>query len=147
MKKAMILLAGLGALDTANAQSSATANLMNAGNIVNNGNFAITSCTSEVCISNDRNLVKEWIPDPDIEIGFGSTYNKYLEKNIRVLDLAPNSNSCVRQVIKGLTKGTYTLRFEYAARSDQKSEDCKFAVKYNTRVLKSVTPLDDRIRT
>ncbi len=58
MKKAMILLAGLGVLDTANAQGSASVNLMAAGNLVSNGNFAMTGCTSEACISNDKNLVK-----------------------------------------------------------------------------------------
>ena len=140
MKKAMMLLMGLGALDTATAQTPV------AGDLIVNGNFSTNGCHPEFCFSCDSNFVRGWIPEPELEIGFGSYYNKYLQKE-RVLDLAPNANSCVKQVIKGLSKGTYRLRFEYAARSDQKSEDCKFAVKFNGKVLKSITPLDDRIRT
>ena len=63
------------------------------------------------------------------------------------MDLAPNSNACVKQIIKSLQPGVYQLTFEYAARSDRLSEDCQFEVSFNGKSLKRITPLGDRIQT
>ena len=90
--------------------------------------------------------MKNWVPENDLEIGWGSHYNKNLGKE-RVLDLAPNSNSCVRQVIRYLQPGTYQLTYEYAARSDTRPSDCEFEVRFNDRTLKKVSPVNDRIQT
>ena len=58
MKKAMMLLMGLSALDTATAQTPF------AGELIVNGNFSTNCSHPEMCLSSDPNLVRGWTPEP-----------------------------------------------------------------------------------
>lgn len=92
------------------------------------------------------NAVTGWTPDPEIEVGYGSVYSNNLG-NERVVELAPNFNSCIRQSIKSLQSGCYQLKFEYAARKERAFDDCTFAVSLNGNTLKTITPADYQVHS
>jgi hypothetical protein len=142
MEKAlMLLLLAICVLNTAVANNTGQ-------NLIVNGDFTQNSCRQPICIYNSRqpNALKGWIPEPNIEIGWGSLYNKNIGRT-RVLDLAPHSNSCVKQIVPNLQPGTYQLTYEYAARSGIKPSDCEFEVSFNGVKVKQITPLNDKIRS
>jgi hypothetical protein len=100
--------------------------------LIVNGNFAQNDCSRDWCIFNGPNCVKGWNPKPEIEIGFGKVYNSHLG-NERVIELAPNSNSCIEQSVKNLEPGIYQLKYEYAARERRSFQDCQFKVEFNDK--------------
>ncbi len=121
MKTILMLLIAICVLHPAIANNKDT-------NLIVNGDFTVNSCGKMFCIYNSSHLpngLKGWIPEPAIEIGWGWQYNKNI-KQVRVLDLAAHSNSCVKQIVQNLQPGTYQLTYEYAARSDTKPSDCEF---------------------
>ena len=120
MKKILMVLIVICALNTAVANSKGE-------NLIVNGDFTENLCGQPICFynSNQPNGLKGWIPEPDIEIGWGWLYNKNIGR-VRVLDLAGHSNSCVKQIVRNLQPGTYQLTYEYGARSDRKASDCEF---------------------
>jgi hypothetical protein len=143
MKAVLVALIGLAVINVSMA-THPSGNLI--VNLIANGDFSDSPCDKELCIYDTPNTVKGWIPNPMIEVGFGFHYNQYLNRE-RVLDLAANSNSCVKQVIKNIKPDDYQLIFEYAARTDRRSDDCQFEVSFNGNLLKKITPADDRFRT
>ncbi len=115
-------------------------------NLVANGDFSQSDCNSNWCIFNTPNAVRNWIPEPEIEVGYGSVYSIHL-KNERVLELAPNANTCVKQAIKNIEPGCYQLKFQWGARKDRSFSDCQFNVALGGKILKSITPRDYKINT
>jgi hypothetical protein len=71
MKKTMLVLLGVGALDSVMAQTTPT-------NLIVNGDFAQNSCNQDWCIYNTVDAVQGWIPEPEIEIGYGAVYSDAL---------------------------------------------------------------------
>jgi hypothetical protein len=49
----------------------------------------------------------------------------------RVLELAPNKNTCVKQFIPNLIAAEYLLQFTWAARAGRTFNDCEFKVFFN----------------
>ena len=128
MKKTMLVLLGVGALDSAMGQSIPPTDLVN--NLVSNGDFSQNICKADFCIYNTQNSVANWIPEPELEIGYGSIYSNDLTKE-RVLERGPNSNSCVKQVIPNVRPGCYELKFEWGARKNREFADSQFQVSMN----------------
>lgn len=139
MKKTMLVLMGMGALNGVMATDSST-------NLVYNGDFSQSDCYADWCIYNTANSVRGWCPEPEIEVGYGSVYSNYLT-NERVLELAPNVNTCVKQAIKNIEPGCYQLKFEWGARKDRAFSDCQFNVSLGGKALKSITPSDYQIHS
>jgi hypothetical protein len=102
MKKTMLVLLGVGALDLAMAHTTPT-------NLVTNGDFSQNTCLKDYCFFNTQDAVQNWIPDPEIEIGYGYLYSDAFTTGSkeRVLELSPNANSCVKQVIPNVLPGCY----------------------------------------
>lgn len=100
-------------------------------NHIINGDFQDNKCTKSYCTWNMKNFKSEnlpgWSPEPEIELGKGKVYNKNLG-NAKVLELATSKNTCVKQVIPELEKGSYELTFGYAARKDRALIDCEFEI-------------------
>ncbi len=63
------------------------------------------------------------------------------------MELAPNSNGCVSQVIENLQPGIYELKFDHAARKLRTYDDCMFSVSFNQTLLKQITPINYQINT
>jgi hypothetical protein len=74
-----------------------------------------------------------------LEIGYGRIYSTYLGAE-RVLELTPNKNSCVKQLIPNLLAGDYLLQFTWAARGGRTFTDCQFKAFFNNQEVKSITP-------
>lgn len=73
-------------------------------NLVRNGDFSRSKCVTDWCSYSQtgyNNEVDGWIPSDEIEIGYGRIYSSYLGAE-RVLELAPNKNTCVKQLIPNL---------------------------------------------
>lgn len=115
-------------------------------NLVFNGDFSQSDCNSDWCIFNQPNAVRGWCPEPEIEVGYGSVYSNFLT-NERVLELAPNTNSCAKQVIKNIQPGCYQLKFDWGARKDRAFTDCQFSVSLGGKTLKTFLPTDYQIKT
>jgi hypothetical protein len=100
-------------------------------NLITNPNFEKNPCTGNSCTYKDNqpNVVEGWIPDAELEIGYGSIYNKFLGDE-RVLELATNTNQCVRQVVRDLRPGLYDLTYEYTTRSDKPVTEGDFEVSW-----------------
>lgn len=77
MKKAMFMMLAMGAVNEVSATESIP-------ELIRNGDFAINECTQEWCISNQSNYVQGWIPDPELEVGYGHVYSDVVN-NERVL--------------------------------------------------------------
>lgn len=73
--------------------------------------YAQSDCYQDWCIFNTPNAVRNWIPQPEIEVGYGSVYSNFLGKE-RVLELAHNANTCVKQFIRKVEPGCYELKFD-----------------------------------
>lgn len=101
MKKALVLLAGMSALDTATANSSLR--FETDANLLTNGDFEQTVCKQDWCIFDSKtpNAVTGWTPDPQIEVGYGTVYNDNLG-NDRVVELDSDFNSCIYQEINNI---------------------------------------------
>ena len=117
MKKALVFVVGVSALDTV---ASRSLRYDHDYNLLINGDFEQNKCPREQqwCIyhTNTPDAVTGWIADPDIEVGYGTVYNKRLGGGDRVVELAPNSNSCIRQKVDNLQPSFYKLEVIYAAR-------------------------------
>ena len=115
-------------------------------NLIANPDFEKNPCTEHWCHYNSHrpNVVEGWIPDTDLEVGYGSIYNQFLDEK-RVLDLAPTSNQCVRQVVRDLRPGLYDLAYEYAARSSHPVTEGEFEVSFEGKVLRKISPVSDRV--
>jgi hypothetical protein len=132
MKKALIFVLGLGALDTV------TANGINQNFIVN-GRFTQSECRADACIFNKAEEVVGWIPEPEIEVGSGYIYNTNLG-NERVVDLAAKKNGCIKQIVRGIYPGNYTLRYEYTTKEGRTFDDSLFEVFIDGVSTKKITP-------
>lgn len=71
MKKAIMFLMAMGAFDSVMATGSSQ-------NLIVNGNFSENDCRNDWCIFKGQNNVRGWIPEPEVEIGFGHVYNSNL---------------------------------------------------------------------
>ena len=118
MKKALIFVLGLGALDTV------TANGINQNFIVN-GRFTQSEGRADTCIFNKAEEVVGWITEHEIEVGYGYIYNTNLG-NERVVDLAAKKNGCIKQIVRSINSGNYTLRYEYTAKEGRTFDDSLF---------------------
>jgi hypothetical protein len=109
------------------AQTSVTVNL------VKNGDFSRTKCVIDWCsysLTGYNNEVDGWTPSDELEIGYGRIYSSYLGAE-RVLELAPNKNTCVKQDIANLVAAEYLLQFTWAARAGRTFTDCQFKTFFN----------------
>ena len=57
-----------------------------------------------------------------------------------MFELGGNQNTCVRQTIPSISSGEYTLSFDWAARKNQKFEDCQFEVFLDDTLLEEFVP-------
>lgn len=65
----------------------------------------------------------------------------------RVVELAPNCNSCIKQSIPNLKAGSYQLKFEWGARKGRNFDDSKFEVYFDGKKIKSLNPCDYKVHT
>lgn len=136
MKEGLVVLLLLSILASVNCHGP---------NLIVNGNFCRNECKWDWCIFNHPGGVTGWSPKPEIEIGFGYVYNHRLGSE-RVIELDPNYNSCIEQVIY-LQRGNYELRTQFIARDGRALQDCQFAIKLNNRELKHITPWNYNLNT
>lgn len=91
------------------------------------------------------NYLPGWIPRPQIEISKSQGFNKVLGSGWAA-QLDVNNSTCMRQMITS-KQGVYLLNVDWAARSGYKLDSLKFEVRYNDKVLRSLSPIDYNLHT
>lgn len=102
-------------------------------NLVKNGDLSKSKCVKDWCMYTNTgysNEVDGWVPDGELEIGYGRIYSNYLGAE-RVLELSPNTNTCVKQLIPELLTGDYLLQFTWAARVGRAFNDSQLKASFN----------------
>lgn len=110
-----------------------------------NGDFENNECYSKSCLWGQRNFnsryLPGWIPEPEVEIGKGNLYNVHAGIST-VAELSPNSNSCIKQIIENCVRGSFKIKFSWAARQSETLHDSVFQVKVNNQLIQSYIPND-----
>ena len=89
-------------------------------------------------------MLPGWLPNPDIEVGLGTTYNSRL-KNTNVVELDATRNTCMKQKL-ALKPGKFILSYNWAARECIGFASQGYEVKINGKVLKNGTPTNYEIQ-
>lgn len=71
----------------------------------------------------------------------GNIYSDYLTTE-KVIELDASKNTCLKQVVPRVKKGTYKIEVVYGARRGVKLVDCELSVKFAGKVIKKFNPVN-----